>query len=864
MRCQLLLPILITTALVLAGCKYTTSIGGSKETGDRNRSASISSSISTISGTAGASTKPATVLVTLLSEQGFPLFNWTPSFTVSPLSANDFGFTCGVTNTLGEAKCSFRSLDAEVPKTLILTSPIRISGNTVTFERVASQIIITTEPDTGFPTGGQVPSAARFATQPVVELRDPLDMLVEEDSSTEVEVTIDTVATENTATPTIYKSNDPCEEPCMAQATAGVINFGTTAPLSTNIAGTFTFTFSGEGLTEATSQEWQTRATVGDAIEFTTQPPERIASLQEFRQPPSADDQRPVVISVKDEYGNIVNINPGNHDDSVNITLQIVHPGHLGAVLLGNVIKRASAGMADYTGQGLRLNSSVAGVGLKLQASAELSLKRVSATSEPFELTDVGIPARLAFTTQPSLRATTADRSTRLPPLTQQPVVELQDNHGNRILTENARQITINIANHPDDNCEDEPPSVGGPNSVTMVAGVARFSGLSITKDMSDNCDFYQLVASIGSLSSVVGPTTSEIIFVGDAGTVAEKLAFGMQPMTAGANQTMPPFTVQIQDGADNLVSSENSTMISLSIPDDGTEEDDGTRASLGGIVSRVVVNGAATFDDITISKPGVYTLLASANDNYLTAAESDPFYIDTSGTASAIEFTHAPGDGRPPEVAGMRFADNPTPGDPIVAVKLIDEHSRDVALGGIRLELSCTNPADCELIGPNLVTITRSDGHATFPSKLQINESTGNNLQLTATALDESLNINPGSTLTGFTVQAADPSNVNSSIAADAPTGVDINDGIVTIVLKDKFQNPVEDADITLSHDDDAALCTSLCPSTSASGVAECSFGCDTASISVKISIHRIDVNAKQYDDIITKFTTITMPPPP
>ncbi len=875
-RTGLLLPILITIALALTGCEFQSFVEEELE-GEADTGGGVSSKISTISGSAGTSVTPADVTVVLMSEDGFPLANQTPVFTVAPRSENDFGFTCGATNHLGEAKCSFRSYDAEVPKTLMLTSPITISGNTVTFERAASQIIITTEPNTDFPTGGEVRKATGFVAQPIVALHDPLDVLVSKDSSTEVEVTINTIATENPATPTLYKSDVACADPCTVRATTGIIDFGSTAQLATDIAGTFTFTFSGKDLSEkdltaATSEEWQTRATVGDTIEFIRQPPEYVAIEQEFKRTVINEDGEeevvpaPVAVAVKDEFGNIVSIRPvpGNNDHTANITLGIQHPDDSSAAILGNDETRADAGVADYKGQGIKVRSTVTGIGITLEASATLGLKRVTATSELFELTDVGIPAKLIFTTQPSLRITTADPVTDLPPITQQPIVELQDNHGNRILTENARQITINIANHPDDNCEDEPPSVGGPNSVTMVAGVARFSGLSITKDMSDNCDFYQLVASIGSLSSVVGPTTSEIIFVGDAGTVAEKLAFGMQPMTAGANQTMPPFTVQIQDGADNLVSSENSTMISLSIPDDGTEEDDGTRASLGGIVSRVVVNGAATFDDITISKPGVYTLLASANDNYLTAAESDPFYIDTSGTASAIEFTHAPGDGRLPEVAGMRFADNPTPGDPIVAVKLIDEHSRDVALGGIRLELSCTNPADCELIGPNLVTITRSDGHATFPSKLQINESTGNNLQLTATALDESLNINPGSTLTGFTVQAADPSNVNSSIAADAPTGVDINDGIVTIVLKDKFQNPVEDADITLSHDDDAALCTSLCPSTSASGVAECSFGCDTASISVKISIHRIDVNAKQYDDIITKFTTITMPPPP
>ncbi len=874
-RTGLLLPILITIALALTGCEFQSFVEEELE-GEADTGGGVSSKISTISGSAGTSVTPADVTVVLMSEDGFPLANQTPVFTVAPRSENDFGFTCGATNHLGEAKCSFRSYDAEVPKTLMLTSPITISGNTVTFERAASQIIITTEPNTDFPTGGEVRKATGFVAQPIVALHDPLDVLVSKDSSTEVEVTINTIATENPATPTLYKSDVACADPCTVRATTGIIDFGSTAQLATDIAGTFTFTFSGKDLSEkdltaATSEEWQTRATVGDTIEFIRQPPEYVAIEQEFKRTVINEDGEeevvpaPVAVAVKDEFGNIVSIRPvpGNNDHTANITLGIQHPDDSSAAILGNDETRADAGVADYKGQGIKVRSTVTGIGITLEASATLGLKRVTATSELFELTDVGIPAKLIFTTQPSLRITTADPVTDLPPITQQPIVELQDNHGNRILTENTEKIAISIAPHSDPTCMDEPPGIGGVDSVKMIAGVATFSGLSITKDTSPNCNFYQLSASIAKLPEIE-TATSEIVFVGAVGTVAEKLTFGTQPMITGKNQKMTAFTVQVEDNIDNLILSDNSTMITLYITDDGTGP------SLSGTVSQQVIAGVATFDDIAIDTIGTYTLSASANDNSLRAAESDPFFIDTSGTASAIEFTHAPGDGRPPEVAGMRFADNPTPGDPIVAVKLIDEHSRDVALGGIRLELSCTNPADCELIGPNLVTITRSDGHATFPSKLQINESTGNNLQLTATALNlEDLKDEPlkGSTLTGFTVQAADPANTYSRLTATAPSEPGVIDGEVTVDLRDRFNNPVEGAMIDLQMkkqgSPDDYLCPYVCDATDNSGQVSCPFSCPDSNVFVKISLHRINGKpASEYE--ITKFTTIAMPPPP
>ncbi len=809
-----LLPIL-AASLVLVGCELSGGSAGTEDPGNRGRTASAG--FSTITGSGGTSTVGASVIVTLQSSEGFPLFNVVPEFTVTPLSTNDFGFTCTATDAFGTSTCTFRSFDAGVAKTLLLTSPVSATGNAITFTQSGSQLVTTTEPNTGHPTTGIVPTAAEFATQAVLEIRDPLNVLVAGDSSTAVTATLNTVSAVNTTTPTLFKNDVACAAPCQITAAAGIANFGTAGnQLSTNIAGNFTFTFSATDMTSVTSSQFTTRAGVGSTISFTTQPSTSVASLTTFAQAP--------IVTIKDANGNIVTDDPnaGAADDSTaNVTLTLTHPTDTTASLLGNRVKRSNSGVADYSEQGLRVDSEVPATGLTLTASATLDAGAVNATSNAFELTSVGIPTKLAFTTQPSTITTTA---TVLP---QQPVVAIQDADGNTVTTENTRVVQLDVVTPTDTNCDDAPIGTAGDNTITLINGVATFGDLQMIRDGTAGCDFYQLTASVVG-DATISSTSSENVLVGEAGVVPQQLAFSVQPTTAGVGQTMTSFTVQVQDAAGNLIANDNSTVVTLSI----TTGD----GSLGGTFSKTATAGAAIFDAVTISTTGAKILTASANT--LTSAASNAFFIDTSGTATGLKFTQIPTS----ETAGVNFGVGNN-----AIVQVIDDAGSNVALGGITVTLSCTNPTGCNLVGANLSAITDTTGLATFATDMLITTPVGNNFELTATATtvpDTTLTIGTGSSsiLGTLTIAAGAANDFNSSIAASAPTAINNPNGVVTVVLQDEFGNGINNTTPTVSFAASAGSCTGSCGATTTvggvNGVATCSYSCTTSGAIVTIGI--------------------------
>jgi hypothetical protein len=102
----------------------------------------------------------------------------------------------------------------------------------------------------------------------------------------------------------------------------------------------------------------------------------------------------------------------------------------------------------------------------------------------------------------------------------------------------------------------------------------------------------------------------------------ADHLLFLQQPTDTAAGQTISPVvTVEIVDPFGNVVTSENSDAVTLSI---GTNPSGGT---LSGTLTVTVVNGVATFSDLSIDLIGDgYTLHATTTG--LTDADSGGFCI--------------------------------------------------------------------------------------------------------------------------------------------------------------------------------------------------------------------------------------------
>jgi hypothetical protein len=104
----------------------------------------------------------------------------------------------------------------------------------------------------------------------------------------------------------------------------------------------------------------------------------------------------------------------------------------------------------------------------------------------------------------------------------------------------------------------------------------------------------------------------------------ADHLVFLQPPTDTAAGQTLSPVLVAVVDQFGNIVTSDNSDTVTLSLGADPS----GGAATLSGTLTVTFVNGVATFSDLSIDTAGAgYTLHASIGGG-LPELDSDPFNI--------------------------------------------------------------------------------------------------------------------------------------------------------------------------------------------------------------------------------------------
>jgi hypothetical protein len=135
-------------------------------------------------------------------------------------------------------------------------------------------------------------------------------------------------------------------------------------------------------------------------------------------------------------------------------------------------------------------------------------------------------------------------------------------------------------------------------------------------------------VAATGNLYRAVftnsaGSATTAAAALTVSPAAADHLLFLQGPTDTAAGQTIgPAVLVAVVDRYGNVVTSDNSDTVTLSI---GTNPGGGT---LSGTLTVTVVNGVATFGDLSIDTAGAgYTLHATAG-GALADADSDPFNV--------------------------------------------------------------------------------------------------------------------------------------------------------------------------------------------------------------------------------------------
>ncbi len=432
------------------------------------------------------------------------------------------------------------------------SSPFDVTAGT------ATKLVFTTQPSSSNTAG------SAFGTQPVVAIEDDSGNVVTTDITTQVTLAI----TSGTGNPAATLSGTKT-----VTAVNGYANF-TGLSIDKSGTGYQLTTTSSPTLTSADSSPFDVNTGTITKLVFTTQPSSSTAGSAFGTQP---------VVAIEDDLGNVITT-----DTTTQVTLAITPgTGNPAATLSGTKTVMAVNGYADFTG----LSIDKSGTGYELTATSSPTL--TSADSSPFDVT-AGPADKLVFSTQPSSSTAGSAFGT-------QPVVAIEDNLGNVLTTDITTQVTLAIT----PGTGDPAATLSGTKTVTAVNGYADFTGLSIDKSGTG----YELTAT----SSPTLTSADSNSFDVSTGAV-DHYTVTSDNYT---QQTSISFTVTVTayDANDNVVTSDNTTSVTMgSNPD--TVIFDGNGNGIFG----------ETGDNVTTLASGTFNIQAKCNiasDNITITASS-------------------------------------------------------------------------------------------------------------------------------------------------------------------------------------------------------------------------------------------------
>jgi hypothetical protein len=411
----------------------------------------------------------------------------------------------------------------------------------------------------------------------------------------------------------------------------------------------------------------------------------------------------------EDQYSN------ARAGDSIALSIK-AGTGSAGAILscTTNPVVTDGGGDADFAG----CDIDKSGTGYILVATGGGD----TAESNAFNI-NAGPATKLFFFQQPS-------RGTLTGGLTTQPIVDVQDASGNRVIADDTTVVTLELTTGTGT------LTCTGGLSKAAVDGRATFTGCSIS--------------AVG-VGKVITATSAPVLTpaVSSAFDVADRLVFTTQPDSSqAAGVALDPQPVVAVRANTVTATNDDATVVTLSIKA-GTGATGATLTCTGGL-SKTVTDGVATFSGCAIDKisptspANPYKIVATAAN--LTSAESTNVAI-TAGPASKLGFTAQPNGG----VASQAF-----PIQPVVAVQ--DAGGNTVTSGTnstatVTLSLAAGAPAGSVLSCTGGLAKTAVAGVATFAG-CAINAAGTYRLVATATTVAAGTTIAP---VTGnsFTVTA-------------------------------------------------------------------------------------------------------------
>ncbi len=438
-----------------------------------------------------------------------------------------------------------------------------------------------------------------------------------------------------------------------ATAVAGVATFGSVGISGT--AGTaYTLTFASGTLTAATESITPTPG-AARALVLTTSAAGAASGAAFGTQP---------VVTLKDGAGNTA-----TPDNSTVVTMTV----SAGATIVGTATATASSGVATFTNVGI---GGAAGTAYTLTfASGTLTAATSSITPT------AGAPAALVLATAAAGAASGAAFGT-------QPVVHVKDGAANTVTTNNSVVVTMTVS---------AGGTVVGTATATVSGGVATFANVGISGTAGTA---YTLTFASGTLTAATQTITPSagaahhLAVMTTAAGAASGAAFSTQPVVA------------IHDAAGNPVTTDNSTVVTMTVS---------SGATIVGTATATVASGVATFGGVGIcGRAGTaYTLTFSSGS--LTAATHT--IMPTAGTATKLALT-TPAAGA---VSGAAFATQPV-------VEVQDAQGNTVTTNNSTV-VTMTVSSGAGVVG--VATLTASSGVAAF-SALGITGTAGTTYTLT------------------------------------------------------------------------------------------------------------------------------------
>lgn len=276
----------------------------------------------------------------------------------------------------------------------------------------------------------------------------------------------------------------------------------------------------------------------------------------------------------------------------------------VGFVASGGILS-ASSDISDVSGD---VQVSLTTSGLVATYTITAGFNDFAVSVDTTVTSTAGAAFALAMVTQPSSNGTSGVA------LSQQPIVEVVDQYGNRNTsatnTVTASVLTGNAA-------------ITAGSAKAAVSGLATFSGLTMT-DSDGGANILRFSAS--------GLSTVDSSGVTLAPPIPTKLGVGTGPSTVNVDATISPApTFLVQDsGGVTVPGATNAVTVALG--------DNGEGATLNGTLTVNAVDGVATFNGLSVDTAGGYTLDATASG--LTGVSSSAFTVN----AASGNYPNLPG----------------------------------------------------------------------------------------------------------------------------------------------------------------------------------------------------------------------------